>query len=226
MRWATASTQDASSGSSSVGWPEVEDRPAPLEVLVRVRREWLDLFGRMCAAHLTGPLPAATGEWTEVRLRFAAVKAARTLLSFGANVEVVSPASVRADLAAVAAEVVDCYRCDRKYAGRTAGPLVLAGAGGGRVSGPRVPVRGQRIVQPVRAPGYSRRPYLPRPGRRRQPWARIVRASDRSPAASRRRPVTPWAAGRPSRTRSRVPDAWMPAATPDPSMRRSGRLSP
>jgi predicted DNA-binding transcriptional regulator YafY len=88
----------------------VEDRPAPLEVLVRVRREWLDLFGRMCAGNLTGPLPAAAGEWTEVRLRFAAVRAARTLLSFGANVKVISPPEVRADLAAVAAEVVECYQ--------------------------------------------------------------------------------------------------------------------
>jgi len=88
---------------------EVEERPAPLEVVVRVRREWLDLFGRMCAVHLTGPLPPAAGEWTEVRLRYPGVKVARPLLSFGANVEVVSPASVRADLAAVAAEVVDCY---------------------------------------------------------------------------------------------------------------------
>ena len=88
---------------------EVEDRPAPLEVVVRVRREWLDLFGRICAANLAGPLPAAAGEWTEVRLRFAAVKAARTLLSFGGNVEVTSPAEVRADLAAVAAEVVASY---------------------------------------------------------------------------------------------------------------------
>jgi len=88
---------------------EVEDRPAPLEVVVRVRREWLDLFGRMCAAHLDGPLPQATGEWTLVRLRYPGVMAARTLLSFGANVEVVSPASVRADLAAVAAEIVDQY---------------------------------------------------------------------------------------------------------------------
>jgi hypothetical protein len=77
-------------------------------VVVRVRREWLDMFGRICAAHLTGPLPAATGEWTEVRLRFAAVKAPRTLLSFGRNVEVTSPPEVRADLAAVAAEVVEC----------------------------------------------------------------------------------------------------------------------
>ena len=88
---------------------EVEDRPAPVPVLVRVRREWLDMFGRICAAHLTGPLPAAAGEWTEVRLRFAAVPAARTLLSFGGNVEVISPPEVRADLAAVAAEVLACY---------------------------------------------------------------------------------------------------------------------
>jgi predicted DNA-binding transcriptional regulator YafY len=88
---------------------EVEDRPARLEVVVRVQREWLDIFGRICAAHLTGPLPDADGEWTEVRLRFAGVKAARTLLSFGGNVEVMSPPEVRADLAAVAAEVVEQY---------------------------------------------------------------------------------------------------------------------
>jgi WYL domain len=44
-----------------------------------------------------------------VRLRFAAVKAARTLLSFGANAEVISPPEVRADLAAAAAEIVAYY---------------------------------------------------------------------------------------------------------------------
>lgn len=88
---------------------EVEDRPAPLEVVVRVRREWLDMFGRLGAAHLDGPLPPACGEWVEVRLRYPGVMAARPLLSFGANVEVLSPESVRADLAAVAAEIVDLY---------------------------------------------------------------------------------------------------------------------
>ena len=67
------------------------------------------MFGRICAANLTGPLPAAAGEWTQVRLRFAAVKAARTLLSFGANVEVISPPEVRADLAATAEEIADLY---------------------------------------------------------------------------------------------------------------------
>ena len=44
-----------------------------------------------------------------MRLRFAAVKAARTLLSFGANVEVMSPPEVRADLVAVALEIVELY---------------------------------------------------------------------------------------------------------------------
>jgi hypothetical protein len=74
-----------------------------------VRWEWLDVFGRICAANLTGPLPGVAGEWTQVRLRFAAVKAARTLLSFGANVEVISPPEVRAELAAVAEEIADLY---------------------------------------------------------------------------------------------------------------------
>ena len=48
-------------------------------------------------------------EWIELRLRFAAVKAARTLLSFGANVEVMSPPEVRVDLAAVATEIAELY---------------------------------------------------------------------------------------------------------------------
>jgi predicted DNA-binding transcriptional regulator YafY len=39
----------------------------------------------------------------------AAVKAARTLLSFGANVEVISPPEVRVDLAAAATEIMDLY---------------------------------------------------------------------------------------------------------------------
>ncbi len=90
----------------------VEDRPTPLVVMVRVRRDWLDVFGRVCAAHLDEPLERAAAEqseWVELRLRFVAVPAARTLLSFGANVEVLSPAEVRDDLAAVAADIVEQY---------------------------------------------------------------------------------------------------------------------
>ena len=67
---------------------QVEERPTGVAVVVRVRRE---------------------RRWAVVGLRFAAVPATRTLLSFGADVEVVSPPEVRADLAAVAAAVVAQY---------------------------------------------------------------------------------------------------------------------
>jgi predicted DNA-binding transcriptional regulator YafY len=91
---------------------QVEDRPAEVPVLARVRREWLDIFGRICAGNLVGSVAdaAPAGEdWVQVRLRFGAVPAARTLLSFGANVEVVSPPEVRADLAEQAADMVALY---------------------------------------------------------------------------------------------------------------------
>ena len=94
---------------------QVEDRPGGLAVLVRVRREWLDMLARICAANLTEPaadVEAVGDEWVQVRLRFPAVPAARTLLSFGGNVEVVSPPEVRADLASVAADVVARYGPD------------------------------------------------------------------------------------------------------------------
>ncbi|MGH3256685.1 MAG: helix-turn-helix transcriptional regulator [Streptosporangiaceae bacterium] len=94
---------------------QVEDRPAGLPVVARVRRERLDLFCRICAGNLAGPADAAggegaDGEWVVVPLRFPGVPAARPLLSFGADVEVVSPEEVRADLARVAADVVAAYR--------------------------------------------------------------------------------------------------------------------
>src|SRR5580693_5297130 len=91
-------------------------RPAEVRVVAQVRREWLDLFLRICASNVVGGADSgradsgrAGGDWTVVPLRFGAVAAARTLLSFGANVVVVSPPEVRADLAAVAAEVVAQY---------------------------------------------------------------------------------------------------------------------
>lgn len=97
----------------------VEDRPAEVPVLVRVRREALDMFRRICAAHLadggdggdggSGDRTGGDGGWVTVPLRFAAVPAARTLLSFGGDVEVVSPPEVRADLTRTAAEVVARY---------------------------------------------------------------------------------------------------------------------
>jgi predicted DNA-binding transcriptional regulator YafY len=101
---------------------QVEERPAEVAVVARVRRERLDMFRRICAAHLAddggdgaangaedGPDGGADAGWAVVGLRFAAVPAARTLLSFGGDVEVVSPDEVRADLATVAAAVVARY---------------------------------------------------------------------------------------------------------------------
>jgi len=88
---------------------QVEERAAGVPVVVRVRRERLDMFQRICAANLAEGDTEGDDAWAVVGLRFAAVPAARTLLSFGGDVEVVSPAEVRADLASVAASVVARY---------------------------------------------------------------------------------------------------------------------
>jgi predicted DNA-binding transcriptional regulator YafY len=92
----------------------VEERPGRVLVTVRVRRSRLDLLGSLCAANLTGPLPEPVGgeaartescgrQWAEIVLRFPVVMAARILLSFGDDVDVLSPPEVRADLAETAA---------------------------------------------------------------------------------------------------------------------------
>jgi len=99
---------------------QVEGRPATLAVLARVRRDWLGLFRRICAAHLVDGEDDDGGddpEWAVVRLRFGGVAAARIMLSFGGDVEVVSPPEVRDDLAAVAAATVSRY--DRTSHDRT-----------------------------------------------------------------------------------------------------------
>ena len=98
---------------------QVDDRPTPVRVVARVRRARLDMFARMFAAHVTSDdsAPADSGdsagewaaEWAEVSLRFAAVQAARPLLSFGDDVVVLSPPEVRDDLLAVASAVTACY---------------------------------------------------------------------------------------------------------------------
>jgi len=102
---------------------QVDERPTPVRVIARVRQTRLDMFSRMFAAHLVeataggalakgaraGLSGADDGEWAVLTLRFAAVQAARVLLSFGGDVVVTSPPEVRDDLLAVAAEVTACY---------------------------------------------------------------------------------------------------------------------
>ena len=119
-------------GASLAGlWEElrrqVDERPAPVRVLAQVRRTRLDMFTRMFAAHLAeaaaGDPPARRvravesgaddSEWADVTLQFAAVQAARVLLSLGGDVVVTSPPEVRDDLLAVAAEVTACYAAVR-----------------------------------------------------------------------------------------------------------------
>jgi predicted DNA-binding transcriptional regulator YafY len=95
---------------------QVEERPTPLGVTARVRRDWLGVFRRICAAHLVDGEDDDGGddpEWAVVRLRFGGVLAARILLSFGGDAEVVSPPEVRDDLAAVAAATVELYHRTR-----------------------------------------------------------------------------------------------------------------
>jgi predicted DNA-binding transcriptional regulator YafY len=104
----------------------VDEKPMPVRVVARVRRARLDLVRGVCGANLVSvsPAPAAdrapgaaspaeqagNTEWAEAELRFPVAMAARILLSFGADVEVVSPPEVRDDLVAVAAEVVRAAR--------------------------------------------------------------------------------------------------------------------
>jgi predicted DNA-binding transcriptional regulator YafY len=94
---------------------QVEERPAGLAVVARVRRGWLDVFRRICASSLAGGDGGDEGddpEWAVVRLRFGGVMAARVMVGFGCDVEVMSPPEVRADQAAVAATVVAQYTMD------------------------------------------------------------------------------------------------------------------
>ncbi|MFG2289513.1 helix-turn-helix transcriptional regulator [Streptomyces sp. NPDC048595] len=87
----------------------VERVPDEVRVCCRVRSERLDMFLRIQSAHLAGP-PVDRGDgWAEVELAFRAVRAARALLVFGADVEVLTPASARAELTAAAAEVTRLY---------------------------------------------------------------------------------------------------------------------
>jgi len=64
------------------------------------------MFCRIHAPHLDGiPLPVNPGApgWRRVALRFRGVPATRPLLTFGVDVEILTPPEVRADLTATAA---------------------------------------------------------------------------------------------------------------------------
>jgi predicted DNA-binding transcriptional regulator YafY len=95
---------------------QVEERPGRVPVVVRVRRCRLDMLLRICAPDVVSvhsPDVAGTEgegkEWVRVQLRFPVTIAARTLLSFGTDVEVLSPAEVCDDLRVTAAAIAASY---------------------------------------------------------------------------------------------------------------------
>ena len=90
---------------------QVEERPAGVEVVARVRRERLDFFLRLAAPQLSPSQGEfdLSGEWVTVRLRYARLQASRQLLMFSDQVEVLSPPEVRAELRAALASVAALY---------------------------------------------------------------------------------------------------------------------
>ncbi|MFI1710726.1 helix-turn-helix transcriptional regulator [Streptomyces griseoruber] len=100
----------------------VEERPAGVDVTVRVRRDRLDMFLRMNAPALV-ELPeegeegekgekgeGGAGDWVTARLSYPSVPAARQLLAFSDRVEVLAPPEVRGELRAAAASVTELYQ--------------------------------------------------------------------------------------------------------------------
>ncbi|WP_432137873.1 MULTISPECIES: hypothetical protein [unclassified Streptomyces] len=112
---------------------QVEERPGGVAVTVGVRRDRLDLFLRVSAPHLAEQpdpdpeaVPAAecAADRVPVRLVYPSVRAARQLLCFADQAEVIDPPEVRAELREAAASVEALYR--------GAGPAVSPASGGGR----------------------------------------------------------------------------------------------
>jgi predicted DNA-binding transcriptional regulator YafY len=72
-----------------------------------------EVFGDGVRAALDAAPPPDEHGWRAVTLSFEDARAAaHRLAGFGGQVEVLSPGSVRARLAAVAREIIDCYRTD------------------------------------------------------------------------------------------------------------------
>ncbi|MEU5318212.1 YafY family protein [Streptomyces sp. NPDC021056] len=94
---------------------EVEKQPGGIDVVVRVRRDRLDLFLRLNGPWLA-ELPAddgedgGAGEWVTVRMSYGVLGEARQLLQFSDRVEVLSPPEVREELFRAAACVTGLYQ--------------------------------------------------------------------------------------------------------------------
>lgn len=90
---------------------QVEERPPGIDVTVRVRRAYADMFLRIQAAWLTA-LPEDDGEseWLTAHLSYGRLGEVRGLLVFADRLEVLSPPEARAELASAAASVTELYQ--------------------------------------------------------------------------------------------------------------------
>ncbi|MGW2371965.1 MULTISPECIES: helix-turn-helix transcriptional regulator [Kitasatospora] len=93
---------------------QVERVPKDVPVRVRVRRGRLDMFLRIHGGRVTAPPPEAGAgppeEWVELAMAFPSAAAARSMLAFGADVEVLAPPAARRELARAAAEALRLYQ--------------------------------------------------------------------------------------------------------------------
>ncbi|MPY50148.1 helix-turn-helix transcriptional regulator [Streptomyces acidicola] len=94
---------------------QVEERPTGIDVTVRVRRAYADMFLRLQAAWLTGlpeggPEGDGGSEWLTAHLSYGRLGEVRGLLVFADRLEVLSPPEARAELAAAAASVTELYQ--------------------------------------------------------------------------------------------------------------------
>ncbi|MER5768337.1 helix-turn-helix transcriptional regulator [Streptomyces sp. NPDC001985] len=87
----------------------IEDPPEESPVTARVRADRLDLFLRLHLGRLRGGPVEEGGEWFRVELGFSPLRAVRSLLAFGASVEVLTPPAAREDLAREAAAISALY---------------------------------------------------------------------------------------------------------------------
>jgi predicted DNA-binding transcriptional regulator YafY len=88
---------------------QVERVPDGVRVRVRVRRSRVDMLLRIHGSRVAEPLAAGDGEWAELTFVFPVMQAARALLSFGTDVEILGPPEARAELALAATEVAKLY---------------------------------------------------------------------------------------------------------------------
>jgi predicted DNA-binding transcriptional regulator YafY len=89
----------------------VEERPTGIDVTVRVRRAYADMFLRLQAAWLTAlPEDDGASEWLTAHLSYGRLGEVRQLLVFADRLEVLSPPEARAELAAAAASVTELYQ--------------------------------------------------------------------------------------------------------------------